>query len=85
MRTNAECFVSPQFSNTPLGGNIYMVENAQTATERLEPMADHTTQSATPKSGQMKTDAGWKCHKCISNCQRINLLTQSALLPWDLY
>lgn len=87
MRTNAECFVSPQFSCTPLGGNIYMVENARTATERLElfSLAVHYTQSATPKSGRMKTDAGWKCHKCISNCQRINLLTHSALLPWDLY
>jgi len=82
-----ECFVSPQFSLTPLGGNVYMVENAWTATERLELffLAGHTTQSDTPKSGQMKTDAGWKCHKSISNCQHINLLSQSALLLWDLY
>lgn len=31
------------------------------------------------KSAAIKTDAGLKCHKCISNCQNINLFTLSCL------
>lgn len=31
------------------------------------------------KSAAIKTDAGLKCHKCISNCQNINLFTLRCL------
>lgn len=39
----------------------------------------HLPQPGLLKSAAIKTDAGLKCHKCISNCQNINLFTLSCL------
>lgn len=61
-----------------------MVEHVRLPNERLKQfsLASHTTQSATPKSGQMKTDAGWKCHKSMSQMsQTASTLTSLPRLP----
>lgn len=81
--------VALQFSHTPLGGGISIVKYASgvqdhTEWERRFSQAPRRRQPPF-KSGRIKTDAGLKCHRRISNCQHINLLTCRALLPWGLH
>lgn len=37
------------------------------------------------KSAAIKTDAGLKCHRCISNCQNINLFTPSCPASFSFF
>lgn len=51
---------------------------APSSSSSIPPFIPPLPPSRTPallKSAAIKTDAGLKCHKCISNCQNINLFT----------